>query len=503
MFIIVSMFQSLSSKIALFALTLGFLLYANTLSHGYVLDDFSVIKDNFVVKQGSKGLATIWKTHYRHGYGYTQANLYRPLPLTFFALQWELAPDDPHFAHWWNVILYGVMVVLLFYWLLLLFGKERLGWIAAGLLLFTAHPLHTEVVANIKSIDEILALGFTAGSLIFLHRYLQKSNKVQLIASLLLFTLAFFSKESTITFLAIIPLILVLFYGKNVGQALKKTVWYLIPTAIYLLTRIQVLGSLGGDKTIAKIDNMLLAAPDAASRLATAIKICGLYLWKLIFPHPLMNDYSLHQIAFSTFADPLVWVALLAYLLLFFIFFRFFKTYPLLSFSIGFYLITFSLYSNLFFTIGTSFGERLLFVPSLGFCLAISWLLFKLFKKDQQWCSLRQMPLLIIVLLIAGAYSFKTISRNQAWKDNFTLYAPIPMPGDRGGWLITVSKITGQQSPTTKNPWNIILPIPPVFPTWAVCTSIPKNIRKRRLPLKKRSVPIPITWMRWPIMPPL
>ena len=44
-----------------------FVLYGNTLSNGYVLDDFSVIKENNIVNQGTKNLGQIFKTSYRAG----------------------------------------------------------------------------------------------------------------------------------------------------------------------------------------------------------------------------------------------------------------------------------------------------------------------------------------------------------------------------------------------------------------------------------------------------
>jgi hypothetical protein len=85
-----------ANKLRILALFVtSFLLYYNTLQHDYVLDDRSVIKDNFIVKKGYHGITTIWRTHYRYGYGYQIGSLYRPLSLTWFAIRWKLAPDQP------------------------------------------------------------------------------------------------------------------------------------------------------------------------------------------------------------------------------------------------------------------------------------------------------------------------------------------------------------------------------------------------------------------------
>ena len=49
-------------------LFLSFFVYSNTFRNGYVLDDFSVIKENWVVKRGVESISTIMKTSYRYGY---------------------------------------------------------------------------------------------------------------------------------------------------------------------------------------------------------------------------------------------------------------------------------------------------------------------------------------------------------------------------------------------------------------------------------------------------
>ena len=100
------------------------------------------------------------------------------------------------------------------------------------------------------------------------------------------------------------------------------------------------------------------------------------------------------------------------------------KEKGLLSFSIWFFLLTISLYCNIFVTIGTHMGERLLFFPSLGFCLFIAWALMKLFKQDafSEGESLR-LPAMLksntamagIVGVVLVAYSYKTYS---IWNDS-------------------------------------------------------------------------------------
>jgi|GEM_PF-6404465 len=42
----------------------------------------------------------------------------------------------------------------------------------------------------------------------------------------------------------------------------------------------------------------------------------GLYLYKLIIPHPLMNDYIVNEIELNGLDNPFTWLSLLIYITL-------------------------------------------------------------------------------------------------------------------------------------------------------------------------------------------
>src|SRR3990172_6765725 len=73
----------------------GFLLYSNTLSHNYVLDDFFAIKENNIEREGVDAISDILKTSYRQGYLSVKDGLYRPLSLATYAIEWNYFPDKP------------------------------------------------------------------------------------------------------------------------------------------------------------------------------------------------------------------------------------------------------------------------------------------------------------------------------------------------------------------------------------------------------------------------
>jgi len=419
---------SLFSKIGFWGgiiVLLGFGIYANTLGHDFALDDFSAIKDNRIVKKGLKELTTIWTTHYRYGYWNSAGELYRPLPLTMFAAEWQMSPDNPFIHHLVNILLYALTGLLLFFTLLKIVDKR---WLVAflGTALFIAHPVHTEIVANIKSRDEILAFLFFVVSLNGVWSYIEKDKLGYLLGATVAYTLALFSKESAITFLALFPLLLYFFSNSSWKKIGMITGVLLIPALLFLVVRSQVLsGFVTGGKTNSILDNLLVGIDSPMDRIATTILLLGKYLWTMIFPHPLGSDFGYDQIPATNFGDWRVLLSLVVHLGLGGIAMWGFKQKHFLSFCVCFYAITFSIFSNVLLEIGSSFGERFLYIPVLGFTLAIAYGLqyfFPIVPNTKGYFKQNKVPLLMGGILL-GVYSIKTINRNLAWKDSYTLYA--------------------------------------------------------------------------------
>ncbi len=155
-----------------------------------------------------------------------------------------------------------------------------------------------------------------------------------------------------------------------------------------------------------------------AQRYAT-IGLTFLYYFKLlVFPHPLTHDYYFNQIPYIDFSDPkfiLSFVINAGLLVYAFVYLRK-KTIP--SFAILFYFITFSIASNVLFTVGVLMNERFIYMSSLGFCILLAWLLLQ--SKDR--FKLSNNIVLGIFVVILSLYSVTTFGRNYDWKDSFTLF---------------------------------------------------------------------------------
>lgn len=70
-------------------------------------------------------------------------------------------------------------------------------------------------------------------------------------------------------------------------------------------------------------------------------------------------------------------------------------------------------------------GERLVFFPSLGFCLAIALLIEKWVgnRMEKDGGFLKNPKILGIIVPVSIIYGIITIGRDSEWKDNYTLYS--------------------------------------------------------------------------------
>jgi lipoprotein NlpI len=422
--------RNLLRSLGILLSVIAFLIYTNTLGHDYALDDASAISDNYVTKQGISGIPTIFKEHYRFGYWNSPGTLYRLIPLAMFAVEWQVAPDSPGFYHFTNVFFYALTAFLLFWTLCKVIPKYSPALPFLTTLLFITHPIHVEVVANIKSRDEILSFLFCISAVYFLWKYLKNKNNKWIAFSLFSYLLAMFSKENAITFLAIFPLLMYFFSKQSLSKNLTTSALYTIPVGIYLMARISVLGGLSGNKELSPLlDNFLSGAPDLSTRLASAFLMIGKYLMTLVFPHPLGSDFGYNQIPLTEWSDWRVILVVLAVAGILIYAFKGLKNKSLPSFSILYFLITFSIFSNILILIGSSFGDRFMYFPSLGFAMVLAFLILQLSKVDfnlkphsmSTFFNNYKMPLLIAGA-VAVTYSFKTIDRNSVWSDSFSLY---------------------------------------------------------------------------------
>lgn len=407
------------TRYSLLFFALAFLLYSPTINYGFVLDDVAVIEQNKFVQNGFQGIPDILSTFYWKGYWDLNSGLYRPLSLTMFAIEWAVSPENPMIHHFINVLLYAFSIGGL-YRLLSRITPTLNQWVPVVVTaLFMAHPSHTEVVANIKSRDEILAFLFLVLMLNALLNFFQANKKRHLIYSILFFTLGLFSKEGAITYLPLIFLFSVLLKNRTWMQSFKTTFPFLITAIIWLSIRYLVIQS---DPTppiqYTYLDNSLVACSDSY-QLATGLGIVGSYFIECFYPINLSYDYSFNQIACLQLLSLPVIGSILVLLGLIFLVIKFWRSYPIVAFGSAFFLITIALVSNVFFLIGTTYANRLTFTPSLGILIVLVASSYGIVKKIRPQLT---NYLHVAFLPVGLVYLLFTVQRTPAWESNNVLF---------------------------------------------------------------------------------
>jgi len=330
----------------------AFILYYNTLNNDYALDDAIVVTNNQFTQKGSEGISEIFKYDTFVGFWLTSnkgktaeeiqtekklvaGGRYRPLSLATFALEIEFFGQDikdasgkivykgnPTVSHFVNIVLYLLTTILLFIILKKLFPpddskKWYLSFPLIVSLLFLAHPIHTEAVANIKGRDEIMTLLGSLSALWFTLQYLDTKKFYNLILSSICLFLGLLSKENAITFLAIIPLTVYYFTKNSHFDNLKSWIPLFIAASVFLIIRGSILGFGEHKQEIAQeiMNNPFLHA-SGLEKIATIFFTLWVYIKLLFFPHPLTYDYYPYQIEIIGWSNPGAFLPLLLYLAL-------------------------------------------------------------------------------------------------------------------------------------------------------------------------------------------
>ena len=362
--------------------------------NNYALDDFIVlVKNNFT----QNGFSGIWNILSKDTFaGMTESDImvlaggrYRPLSLVTFAIEHQLWGNNPFISHLINVSIYAITGILLYNFLkkILTFSlkesTEKTSLKAALItLLFITLPAHSESVINIKGRDDLMCLLFFLLSVLQLLKYTQSGHKKNFIYSSILFFFSLMSKETAITFVLIYPLILYYFTNSKTAKKTSVSLVYFSIALVFLIFRYLATKDNQGIPSNDVLNNPFVNATNE-QKFATILLSWFFYLRLLIYPVDLSYDYNFNQIPLTDFSEYRVLLSLCIYSSLILFAFYLFKRKSIYSFSILFYLITFSILSNLIFNIGTIFADRFIYIPSLAFCIFIYFRKFLPFRKNQ------------------------------------------------------------------------------------------------------------------------
>jgi|GEM_PF-2189522 hypothetical protein len=334
-------------------------LYGVSVFGGFIQDDLKIVSGDPEMGKISPLVAT-WTRPYYYLEG-PETGVYRPLTSFSLYLNALVLGTDSWGFRLVNVLFYSGVCFLVYEVFKKIFEdyeKSPKNEAFLFALLFLVLPIHTEVVNNIVGRAEMLSLGFVLLAII-----LQYKKKWEL--SAFAFFLALLSKETAIVGLPVLLYLILTGKGKKdlkVGVAM----FYAFVTVTFLVLRMMVLGGNGLSNNATMVENHLRFVSSEV-RVQNAFALVPFGIGKVVFPINLSYDYSFNQLKLvSGWFD---WKVLLGILLMamslgsLFTKLRGNKLWILgQAFFWGPLLIT----GNFLFPIGTIFGERLWFWPSLG-----------------------------------------------------------------------------------------------------------------------------------------
>lgn len=419
----------------------AFVQFINTLGHDFAWDDKIVIQENERVQKGIAGIPDLFLKYnseeLQDKYGY------RPVTLTTLAIEYSFFGDNPHAFHFMNILYFALLCLILFKVLRRLFRSYNPLLPFLITMLFAAHPLHVEVVANIKSRDELLALLFCLLSLYYFLEFHAHRKWQHLVIASLLFLAGFLSKENAFTFLAVYPLAIIFEGGFEWRKLLKTSAIlpFLGGFALYILY-FALKSDFGVDKTAGLgvyeesyiLGNPFYNTEEFGIKVANSFHLVVLNVKNFFLPYPL--TYQSDALPVLEFH----WKTTLGFLLtlssLIFAILKF-KKHPIIAFGILFFFITISVYLQLFRSLADAMADRFMFIPSLGLCIAVVGALgyfFKIsFKNEEEeqkekeprsvgnYLGTLPLKMKAIILIALISLSAMTFSRNTVWKNDFTL----------------------------------------------------------------------------------
>ena len=459
----------LPSLSLLLVLLAALLPYLNSLGNGYVPEFHQDIATRHVQGPSAPGYfftADFWEEHNQG-----RSNRYQPLVPFSYAVNHWLGTLTPFGCHLTSLVLHVLVCLLLLMVLRLILPHRMLALPAT--LLFAVFPLHTEAVSSMDGRAQLLsALFFLAAWLVHLYTWppagpLKRDWRRQAgmtLAAMALFMLALCSAGSAVALVPVVLLGDLLRFRPAPRKMVRKSedefftpdrpsaqkvysfvirrfsplpgaayAGLLAVLACYLALRHQVLGSLTGEAAIPFLHNPL-AAEATAVRIMTTVKVVGIYIWLQLWPVLLSADYSFNQVKLAVSpVDPGFLAALTCCLALLVGAIQLWRTGKRRVPAVGilFFFSTIIPVSSIFFTQDTIMAERLLYLPSLGFCIILAWLLDQIIhefggivpggdKGTPHPLWQRRLVLGLTVLLVLG-YTARTVVRNRDWRDQQTL----------------------------------------------------------------------------------
>jgi hypothetical protein len=332
---------------------------------------------------------------------------YRPLNRATYLLDYRLAGMKPAWYHGVNVLIHLGNVILLYLVCLRLLPDRTAALVAA--LIFAVHPANSEAVNWISARNTLLALFFSLASFLAFLKARGRGKRLPLLSALFFFC-GLLSKETAFMLIGVIALCtFVPSQGGEKRMRFTEGMFFLLPylvsTVLYFLMRYYSLQGIVGTT---------LPADGVFGRLAQNYHVIPQYLGLLLFPADLTLFHKVPQ--GGLFNPPWflpAWLSLLA------------AAWWIVQsrnraalFGLAWFIINYVPISNIVPIPSEQLTERYLYMPAIGFFIAIgvlfSWIHAQGRSKQALWG---------ITVVIVAACASMTMKRNLDWKNNLSLFS--------------------------------------------------------------------------------
>ncbi|XP_039285062.1 protein O-mannosyl-transferase TMTC4 isoform X1 [Nilaparvata lugens] len=392
--------------------------FAISLDGDFVFDDSEAIVNNKDIKLTTPLLQVLqndfWGTNMLHNKSHKS---YRPVTVITYKMNLLLSDGEltPFKFKLTNLLLHVIACLFCFtmYEKLLDGSQPKIVFLSA--ILFAIHPIHTEAVANVVGRAELLCTIFgLLGFLFFCKtRYVENyfTNILWTFISILFVGLSMFSKEQGITIFSIcilydliivnririkdIAQFIAINFRSNQHESYQKTKmvellniserqfrFLCIRTILigasgvaFMYLRLKIMGSL---PTFQEVDNPASFLENSALKTMNYFYIYSLNAWLLLCPDWLCFDWSMGCVPLITSLSDsrifavVLFIFVLSSVCLSVVRFENNKLQRASLLALSIILLTFLPASNLFFRVGFVVAERVLYLPSIGYCLLVS-----------------------------------------------------------------------------------------------------------------------------------
>ncbi|XP_066865061.1 protein O-mannosyl-transferase TMTC1 isoform X5 [Kogia breviceps] len=449
------------------------LCYGRSLQGEFVHDDVWAIVNNPDVRPGAPLRWGIFSNDF-WGKGMaenTSHKSYRPLCVLTFKLNIFLTGMNPFYFHAVNVILHCLVTLVLMYTCdKTVFKNRGLAFITA--LLFAVHPVHTEAVAGIVGRADVLAC------LLFLLAFLSYSRSVDqccvggrfppraspffLLLSLFLGTCAMLVKETGITVFGVCLVYDLFSLSHNRDKSyltashnrnflltmrpfLKRAILVISYVVVVLYFRLWIMG--GSMPHFSEQDNPASFSPYILTRFLTYSYLLAFNVWLLLAPVTLCYDWQVGSIPLvETIWDMRNLATILLAVVMALLSLHCLAAVKRLEHRevlVGLLFLVFPFIpaSNLFFRVGFVVAERVLYMPSMGYCILFVHGMSKLCTWLNR-CGAATLSVSTVLLLLL--FSWKTMQQNEIWLSRESLFRLYPRHASALNNLGTLTRDTAE-----------------------------------------------------------